>query len=299
MNERKLSEHKTDELWTGNFPSVQAQQMIYYKSLRPKNHKHLKILILHDFYDYHQRYLEMGYRLKDLLAFPVEICWMDFKGFGLSAGTRGHVDQIDDLFEDTRKLLEQMKQADPQVPLMLCGQGLGAMVALKLIDLTSSVKPLVDFCAVINPMMSFGSPFLDFDDSLLGRLIPSLSKVGLPVKLNFQKICNDEDKVHDLKSDPLIRSRLSLGTLSQMAKAAELLRKRSYYINRPTSFFCSDDDIFIDQEQLKSFVKGIPDHHATYRLYHDAKHDLANDKNREMMFNDMCKWIFLQMEGRL
>lgn len=273
--------------------------MIYYKSLRPKKNKRLKILILHDFYDYHHRYLEMGRRLKELLAFPVEICWMDFKGFGLSAGTRGHIDHMDDLYEDTRQLLEMMKDNDQQVPLMLCGQGLGGMVALKLIDLLASVRPLVDFCAVVNPLMSFGNPLIDINDSLLGRLIPSLSKVGLPVKINFQKICNDEDKIHDLKSDPLIRSRLSLGTLSQMAKAAEQLRKRSYYINRPTSFFCSSDDLFIDQELLKSFVKGIPDHHATYRLYQGAKHDLANDKNREMMFNDMCKWIFLQMEGRL
>lgn len=299
MNERKLSDLKDDVLWTGNFPSMKGEEMIYYKSLRPLKNNHLKILILHDFYDYHQRYLEMGYRLKELLAFPVELCWMDFKGFGLSAGTRGHIDQMDSLFEDVRQLLEKMKKEDQQVPLMLCGQGLGGMVALKLIDLTETVKPLVDFCAVINPMMNFGSPFIDTEDSFLGRLLPSLAKIGLPVKINFQKICNDEDKIHDLKSDPLIRSRLSLGTLSQMAKAAEQLRRRSYYINRPTSFFCSSEDVFMDQEQLESFVKGIPDHHATYRLYQGAKHDLANDKNREMMFNDMCKWIFLQMEGRL
>ena len=223
MNERKLSEHKNDELWTGNFPSLKGEQMIYYKSLRPKNNKHLKILILHDFYDYHQRYLEMGYRLKELLAFPVELCWMDFKGFGLSAGTRGHIDHIDDLFEDSRQLLEKMKQEDHQVPLMVSGQGLGAMVALKLIDLADSVRPLVDFCALVNPMMSFAKPFIDTDESYLAKLFPSLSKIGLPVKMNFLKICNDEDKIHDLKSDPLIRSRLSLGTLSHIAKAAEQL----------------------------------------------------------------------------
>jgi alpha-beta hydrolase superfamily lysophospholipase len=299
VNERKLSDLGTDELWTGNFRSSHGPEMIYYKSLRPIDPPQLQLLFLHDFYDYHDRYWEMGQRLKSLLPFQIDVTWMDFKGHGMSAGTRGHVDHFEDLTKDAHLLLNAIKKRDHHSPIAVIGQGLGGLVALKLIDQAPMDNSVINFSVLLNPLINFGNPFIDMNESRLSKIFPTLRKLGLPMKIDFQRICNDEEKIHHLKSDPLMRSRISLGLLSELMKASHQIKKSSYYINSPTLFLAGEDDIFTNKDQLTAFIKGIPEHHATYRNYEGAKHDLANDKNREMMFNDISKWIFLQMEGRL
>lgn len=299
MEERKLLEIDQDELWAGHFCSLNGGQSVYYKCLRPEGKVKLKILFLHNFYDYHEPYIEMGKRIKEILCFPTEIIWLDFKGFGLSGGTRGHVQDIDELYADTELLIKQMKKDSPHIPLMSIGQGLGGVVALKLIETHSKLIPLIDFCALLNPLLSFRNVFFESKKLLFMRSFPNLKKMLLPKKIDFHKICTDESKINRLKSDPLMRSRISFGLFTELSRASSNLRKISYYIDRPALFLSSSDDFFNDQEQLNTFIKGIPSDLATSRHYLGAKHDLANDKNREMMFNDVCKWIFLQMEGRL
>lgn len=299
MIERKISELISGDLWTGNFPTHVGTEMIYYKSLRPKQQAQLHLVFLHDFYDYHDRYWEMGLRIKELLPLNLSLTWMDFKGHGMSAGTRGHVEKFEELTQDVKTLCESLRMKDHHLPIILIGQGLGGLVALKLVDQAPIEKPLIDFSILINPLISFGTPFADISSSRLGKFLSPFKKMGLPIKIDYQKICNDEDKIHQLKSDPLMRNRISLGFLSELTRVSHQIRKSSYYINSPALFLSAQEDILINQEHLGAFIKGIPEHHATYRSYSGAKHDLANDKNREMMFNDISKWIFLQMEGRL
>lgn len=273
--------------------------MIYYKSVRTSRKSSIQLVFLHDFFDYHYRYSEMGFRLKELLPFELEVTWMDFKGHGMSAGTRGHIENFDELSADARFLLQLIRKKNEHQTIIVIGQGLGALVALQLIDSHTPERPILDYSILLSPLIHFGKPMMDMNHSRITKYLPFLKKVGLPVKLDFSKICNDEAKIHDLKSDPLIRNRISLGMLSEIMKASHQIKKYSYYMNLPTLFLAGEEDVFLNKDHLALFVKGIPEHHATFRLYNNAKHDLANDKNREMMFNDISKWIYLQMEGRL
>jgi alpha-beta hydrolase superfamily lysophospholipase len=244
--------------------------------------------------DYHARYDDFfQYNLKTS-GVDLGFAWMDFKGHGLSSGVRGHIDEFDQYCYDVEQMIDHLKNHGIK-KIIFMGQGLGALVILKMMN------PLSPFChkmqeissglIFINPLLHFNYQWPDLKMGRVKKWIPTLDRWKISVRLKGHLLCNDPLKADELDRDPLILDKISLGLIHEVLRAGIDVRRMSYFIDTPSLFLVSRDDFFISSEQIILYQKGLSRSIASIHEYRDALHDLLNDKNRELVFNDILSWI--------
>lgn len=282
----------------GSFESKQSAATIYYKSNRPQSpdgkRKDLNIFIFHDFYDYHDRYLELGDFLVTHLDQNVSLFLMDFAGHGHSSGTRNDVGLFEDFCLDSLQFLNKIHHRY-SAPSLLFGQGMGALVLLKLIDhiLNFKEEEKLDFLGMIyaNPLLNFNYETPSWNVPFKQVFAPFVSRLKIPLGTKPHQLCADPIKNREMLADGLINTQLTWGMVSEIFEAARSVRRSSYYLNYPSLFLVSEDDFLTSAQKIYLFQKGLPRNLATYRSYAEAKHDLVNDVRREVVFNDIVRWI--------
>lgn len=258
-------------------------------------HQHrCAVLILHDLLDYHARYTQFfEYNLK-VNALELGFAWMDFKGHGLSSGIRGHIQDFDEYCFDVEMMLDILEQQGVQ-KIIFIGQGLGALVMLKMMNpLSPFCQRIQQSCAgmvFINPLLHFNFQWPDFKMGSLKKWIPTLDRWKITLGLRGHHLCNDPILADELDRDPLFLDKVSLGFIHEVIKAGVEVRRMSYFIDSPSLFLVSRDDFFLSSDQIILYQKGLSRDIASIQDYTGAKHDLLNDKNREVVFNDILSWI--------
>lgn len=291
-----MAKHRKVEL--SSFQSKHSQATIYCRGNLPHKFdpkkKNLNIYIYHDFYDYHTRYLELGDYLISNLDENVSLFWMDFSGHGHSSGTRSYVGAFEHFCHDALEFLNINHNKHPHASLLF-GQGMGALVILKLIDhiLNFQDEERLDFLGMI-----YANPFVNFNDEFSFGRLPFEKKISaftsrmkLPFGPSAYQLCTDPIKNREMQEDGLINTNLTWGMIREIFEAAKSVRRSSYYLNYPSLFLSSGDDFFTSEEKIYLFQKGLPKEMATYKSYTNAKHDIVNDVSREAVFSDIVNWI--------
>lgn len=270
-----------------------GEEKIYFRSTLEERGNERNLLILHDLLDHHGRYDELAQYARASGDFPYQVFWMDFKGHGLSSGVRGHVENFDEYCWDVLEMLEIIKKN--QRPIVVLGQGLGALVILKMLNPTSqfaeSFQEGIEGLILVNPILHFNFEWPDFKVGLLKKMIPTVNRLKVPVRIKGHQLCTDPIKADLFDRDPLVLSKLSLGLLGEVIQAGVDVRRMSYFIDLPTLFLVSQNDFLISSEQIYLYQKGLPKDLSCYYDYPHARHDLLNDKNREIVFNDIIDWL--------
>jgi alpha-beta hydrolase superfamily lysophospholipase len=216
------------------------------------------------------------------------------KGHGLSSGVRGHVESFDDYCWDVLKLVKLVEEESDR-PILLLGHGMGALILLKMMnpisafydDLKGSVRGLI----FINPLLHFNFTWPEVKIGKFKQWLPTIDRIKIPVRLKGHQLCTDTDAADQFDRDPLILRKLSLGCIGEVIQAGVDVRRMSYFIDHPSLFLISQDDFFISPEQIILYQKGLPKEASRFHVYTEAKHDLLNDRNRELVFNDIINWI--------
>lgn len=292
-------DHKPRRVEIGSFQSKQSVATIYYKldlpQKRDSEKEKLNIFIFHDFYDYHVRYLELGdFLIQHLKDVDVSVYWMDFIGHGHSTGTRSYVGAFEDFCFDALQFLEMMHK-NHSAPSLLFGQGMGGLVILKLMDhiLNFKEEERLDFMGMIyaNPLLNFNYELPDWKIPFHKTLTSVISRMKMPIGPKAHQLCTDPIKNREMMADSLMNTQLTWRMLTEIFESARSVRQSSYYLNYPSLFLVSKDDFLTSEQNIYLFQKGLPRGMATFRSYSKAKHDLINDVRREIVFNDIVKWI--------
>lgn len=295
QRQRNANERKID---IGSFQSKQSVGTLYYKKnipgLRNPEKKEINIFIFHDFYDYHARYQEFADFLIENLDMNVSLFFMDFAGHGHSSGTRSYVGAFEDFCFDALQFL-QIIHKEYQGPSLLFGQGMGGLVILKLMDhiLNFKEEEKLNFKGMIyaNPLLNlnYGGP--DWKIPFQKILSSIASRVKLPIGPKAHQLCTDPIKNREMIADGLINTQLTWSMVTEIFEAARSVRSSSYYLNYPSFFLVSGDDFLTSEQKIYLFQKGLPRDMASFKSYSKAKHDLINDVHREIVFNDILRWI--------
>jgi alpha-beta hydrolase superfamily lysophospholipase len=250
--------------------------------------------MLHDLLDYHARYLDFFHYNQKVSGTELGFAWMDFKGHGLSSGVRGHVQGFDEYCYDVEVMIDHLKNEGIEKVLFI-GQGLGALVMLKMMNPLSPFSQKMQESSAglvfINPLIHFNFQWPDFNMGRLKKWVPTLDRWKISLRLKGHHLCTDLFKADELDRDPLFLEKVSLGFIHEVLKAGVDVRRMSYFIDTPSLFLVSRDDFLLSFDQIILYQKGLPREIASLQEYSDAKHDLLNDKNRELVFNDILSWI--------
>jgi len=281
--------------------SSDSSSKIYVKrfeALKKDPHRNITIFLLHDVGQYHGRYLSFINWTRNRHP-GISFVAMDFVGHGLSSGTRGHVKKFESLVDDVFFLLnhtdKNVDEVDNVEQWMILGQGLGGLVALDLINRYQEViEKKISGLILSNFIFKFTSPFLQLENQLstayagLKNLIPHSRPIKL---LKGEDMLSAPQDILILEHDPLVVHRPTLISIKEIQKKIASIYQDSYFIGKPVLLLKSENDNVANSSGLDYFAKGIKKELLTEKKYSLMKHDLYNETDREIVFQDIMSWM--------
>lgn len=268
------------------FPCARdANTSFYVKTLKnPDQEVRGHIVILHDLFDYHGRYLRLARELCNL-GFSIHL--LDIPGFGRSAGARGVIDHHDHPVDDVEGYLCQLP-----APAIIIGSGYGALNAIRLhhrggLPVNRRILGLV----LVAPMLRLVRGIPEVGNFVYERLRHPFDLIPLPWRLEASERANSEEAVLTAVEDPLVRDLLLLRTYREVEKLTKLEQNASYLIDVPTLTMLPGSDTISSLSFVKLFNKAIDTELSRLIEYSRSKRDLVNDCERDQVMKDLTLWL--------
>ncbi len=288
-----LSENEKRKISFGEFKSSNGEDKIYFKSNSPIEFGQgpIHLILLHDLGEYHIRYLDIGHYLINEFGNKLSVTWIDLPGHGFSGGTRAHIDDFDRYCEDVGFFVRELQDREKGEVLLL-GQGLGAVIAIKLHQFFFHLlrRPLGGLI-LANPALKFRWELPRWMRSFMGGWQGSLSKLKLPFQLEGKMLSRDQSQVESYDSDPLISHTISIGLFNELSRAGSIVRTSSYFLDIATLVLISGQDGLYQSQVTRLFAKGMCRELGQIIDYPNCRHDLFNEVKRDIVFKDIYNWI--------
>ncbi len=285
-----LSWKKIDKnILISSFLSSTRKHSIYVKAwnICPEE-SDVTYILLHDFCEYHGRFNGLVRYLQSNAS--VNIVAIDYVGHGLSSGIRGHLDDFHCVVDDLRQLVDYLLIQNESQKIILVGHGMGGLVALDFQN-----KYGRRYKDKIKKMLL--SNFLLKDSgSWLGRFGFKLNHFGFGKKLKMHKhyipeaVTGKVSEQINYAEDPFIIHRPSLSTINLIMEKSNNIYQDSYFIDIPVFIAIGEGDQYIKKNGIEYFSKGIKKELVMQKTYSNMLHDLYNDNDSEVFFNDLLKW---------
>lgn len=299
-NEHRLVWRKLENnILVTQFTSANADKSkVYVKrfdALKKDAHKNTTIFLLHDVGQYHGRFLSFINWTRN--RYPgISFVAMDFVGHGLSSGTRGHIENFETLVKDLLFLVSNTeKNSDKNEKWMILGHGLGGLVALDLINRYQEiVEKKIDGLILSNFILKFSSIILQIENkatsisSTIENLMSHLRAVRL---LKGSEMLSRPKDILMFDKDPLVVHRPTLVTFKEIQNKVANIYQDSYFIGKPVLLLKSDRDNAINSNGVDYFAKGIKKELLIEKNYSLMKHDLYNETDKEIVFQDIMDWM--------
>ncbi|MCK6594791.1 MAG: lysophospholipase [Bacteriovoracaceae bacterium] len=274
----------------------QHSDTLYIKRVRFSKNPKSTIYFFHDVLDHHDRYAKSMIEYFKQHGFQDELVFMDYPGHGLSSGTRGHLNSIDDLVENLILVLTKIPHAGS---FYFWGHGLGALLGLHFClygkalvyqDLMKNFKGMIasnfyfEFSERLNPMIKL-LEVVERNDAL------SVSHVKLN-RLVWGKDQSYQKNVQEhYEADPLNIHRMSYQAYRTIEGLAAKISQKAYFIDFPVLFLVGKSDPLINLEKTQLFVKSIEKKYYKLIELPDSKHDLYNDTDSSFVFKEILNWV--------
>jgi alpha-beta hydrolase superfamily lysophospholipase len=285
---KKISEQES----ISHFESSQDKQNIYIKKWHARSpiEKGKVIFLLHDLCQYHGRFESLihWYQDQDPSATFVS---MDFVGHGLSSGTRGHFDHLDFLVKDLLYMFQEEKKESNDSWYVLA-HGLGGLTILSLLNKYPNLfEKKIDGLILSNFILNFKQ------NSLSKLLSTSISKYQFGSRIRGEKVFDSHHLTCDLNEmiiydqDSLVSHRPTQASLLAIKTKMKNINRDAYFLDWPVLVLYSSNDYYQGHKNIEYFLKGIKKNLLTEKNYSNLKHDLYNERDKLMVFNDLFNWI--------
>ncbi len=282
----------------GRFRSLVDQETCFFKRVYTKKLDLKKTVIhyyiLHDLFDYHDKYSELVNSLLQHSSDNAICSLMDLPGFGMSTGTRGHVKNLDDYSIDFTHFFNLKFNVSEAVDerKIIVGQGMGGLIILNsILNEKFNNHFLLSGVILSNPFIKINEQrfktkslnWLNFAE-VTGRL-----KVKNPFPL--YDLISDIKICEDFFADSLIEDQFSINLIEEIHAKGKMVRILSYFLEIPTFFLISENNLVIDTQTAQLFIRGVDEKYRKIKKYQGFKYNLFNDLQRAEVFNDIHEWI--------
>lgn len=301
LNSRGISWKKLREgVSVGHFSSTNpatgfGPSQLYVKHFEASEKKAdpITVFLLHDLCQYHGRFMHFIEWMKE--HYPsVSFVALDFVGHGLSSGTRGHFDKFDYLVNDFHNLLNYTEKKKGERWFVL-GHGMGGLVVLDLINrFHESAGYRLDGLILSNFVLKFQSLILQMEEQLLSEkniFKKIISQTRLARFFMGKDLLTDPLDILTYEQDPLIIHRPTLNSVKELQRKTQTIYQDSYFIERPVLMLKSEFGNALSSDGMDYFAKGIKKELLIEKKYSLMKHDLYNEREKEIVYSDILNWI--------
>ncbi len=259
---------------------------IHTESWLPEDDPRAVVVIAHGAAEHIGRYAHVAGRLTRA---GYAVYGYDMRGHGKSDGKRGYFRTFEDPISDFDRFLHLIRQTQAGVPLFVFAHSMGAVVALAYV-LRADHAPLAG-------IITSGVP-LTMDDNVpnllisAARTINQVAPTAPLVSLDVTGMSRDPAVLATWTTDPhvnltLLRVRTTLGILGTVRH----IRANLADIDLPMLVLHGGGDRIVDSSGSEVLHNGISSGDKRLKIYPELYHEVVNEPEREMVLNDIVKWL--------
>jgi alpha-beta hydrolase superfamily lysophospholipase len=212
---------------------------------------------------------------------------IDLHGNGASSGTRGHISNIETLYDDVALLVEQAKEKYPSLPIFLYGHSLGGNLVLNYV-----IKRKPEISAAIA-----SAPWIEVTEQpvlkrSLGYFLDSfVPNFIIDAGIDASKLSHDPVFVENYAKDPLVHGKISAHLLASSCRSGLWAVQHAGELNVPVLLMQGSSDFITSIKATQRLYDRAPKETTVFKIWNDDFHSLHNEINREDIFNFVLSFI--------
>jgi alpha-beta hydrolase superfamily lysophospholipase len=212
----------------------------------------------------------------------------DHRGHGLSDGAKGHLRRFDDYLDDLALMLDRVRAAHPDLPLVLLGHSMGGLVVAAFVrERKPQLAAAVTSGAALRLPDSV-SPVTLWMARILGRLLPRLRMAN---EIDADGLSRDPAVGAAYLADPLVFRKITTGFAAQLFQGILRTEGGGGDVRLPMLMLHGEADPICPVEASRSFFADLDPHSSRLRTYPELRHEIFNEPEREAVYGDVLDWL--------
>ena len=216
----------------------------------------------------------------------------DQRGFGMSAGQRGHTPSLKAYFDDIDLLLAEVGRRYPEYPRFLYGHSMGAVLVLAY---TPVHQPKIAGVIATGPALKSSLEEQKLKVLLakvLGKVLPTMS---MNSEIDAKMLSRDPDVANLYTTDPFVHTIITTAWGKSMLEAVHLALENAPRFPLPLLLMHGCEDQIAYPSSSHEFAGLAPKDKVTLKMWEGCKHELHTDTEKAKVFKVMVDWLDQQL----
>jgi alpha-beta hydrolase superfamily lysophospholipase len=267
----------------GSFQSGSGAN-IFYRCWAPAEPRAV-LLLVHGLAEHSGRYGEFASFLADA---GIATYALDHPGHGKSDGQRGHIGRFEEYIDALGQLLSIVRQAHPDLPMVLLGHSMGGLIAADFLLQHESefVAAVLSGAAIQSPQRPPGIVIII--NKVIAAILPGLGVF----QMDASGISRDPQVVSDYENDPLVyRGKGTAGLVAAISSAMNRIIANAASIRLPMLIMHGSVDSLTAVDGSKLLHETISSEDKKIVIYDGLYHEILNEPEKEDVMTDILQWI--------
>lgn len=257
---------------------------LFYKAYASQN-SFARIVFLHGAGEYSAKYERFCKWFADK---GVEVFIFDLRGHGSSGGAVCHVDNFNDYTFDLDVFLKHIDRGWGHKKTFLTAHSLGSLIAIFYsINFSYTFKGMV----LCSPCLALRLKIEPVKAWFAVMFYKILGNRPFASHIKPRMATHDKFIIDRFIDDPLIHHVVTAGFYIQMARAMRYARSRASGLKDNLLILQAGDDKICDRKVVENFYRDAGSDDKELKLYRGLYHELLNEVDRQMVFEDIYNWI--------
>ena len=249
------------------------------------------VYIVHGFVEHSGRYNEIASFFN---RHGCSVYAYDLRGHGKSEGEKPYIKRFTLLDEDMSRWMDATFTAEK--PSFLFGHSLGGLVICSYLI---RKKPRLDNLKAVmmtGPALMIHrdiAPFLQKIAPIVGEFVPKMTTLGL----DGEFVSKDPAVVAAYRADPLVYHKKSHARSGwEIMKTMKYVQDNASDFSYPVYIAHGLSDKLTEPDGSKKFYSNISSSDKTLKLYDGLYHEIFNEPERDIFYNDLENWFVPKLE---
>ncbi len=270
---------------SGYFKNTEGARL-FYQSWAPSAHLKARLVVVHGLAEHGGRYLNL---VNEFAPSGYGVASMDNRGHGQSDGRRSYINRFSDYVLDLDAYVDLVRCENPDIKLFMIGHSLGGTIATAYAELHQEKLSGLILSA---PALKAGSSITK-KDKFLARIASRVFPTAGVTRLDAASISKDPAVVEAYLKDPFVYTgKISARLGCEIIQAIETtIPALMPSIKVPTLIMQGSEDRLSNPEGSDILFQNISSIDKTLKRYPGLFHEIFNEPERAIVFEDMRVWI--------